>query len=85
MTTTDNGLMSDNGTFSPIMYSNRGQVIQHDLRHALFTLRTGIALLEQVRDEPDKFAEVKQLLDQEVATASRLVDELLGRPNVLAD
>jgi signal transduction histidine kinase len=79
----DSGTMSDNGTYPA--YSDREQVIQHDLRHALFTLRTGIALLEQVREDPEKFSEVKHLLDHEIANASDLVNELLRRPDLLPD
>lgn len=63
-------------------YSDRRQCLPHDLRHALFTLRTGIALLGQVREDPEKFAEVQQLLENEVGTASELVNELLGRPDL---
>jgi hypothetical protein len=63
---------------SPVSHTDPRQVIQHDLRHALFTLRTGIALLEQVREDPEKFAEIHQLLQQELTTTSRLIDEVLS-------
>lgn len=74
--------ISGNGSTSCL--SDRRQA-NHDLRHALFTLRTGIALLGQVREDPDKFAEVQQLLHHEVKAASDLVEELLVRPDRTTD
>jgi hypothetical protein len=83
------GIMSNNGNSTLYNGSSswgldRRRCLQHDLRHALFTLRTGIALLGQVRDDPERTAELQQLLEHEVATASTLVDELLQRPDLTA-
>jgi hypothetical protein len=79
--------MNDNGNTtlyngSPSWGLDRRRCLQHDLRHALFTLRTGIALLGQVREDPERFAELQQLLEHEVGTASTLIDELMGRPDL---
>lgn len=71
--------MSNNGRLSG--YVDRRQALQHDLRHALFTLRTGISLLGQVRDDPARFSDVQQLLERELGTASGLIEELLSRPD----
>lgn len=68
--------MSVNGSFPQQV--DRRQIVHHDLRHALFTLRTGITLLEQVREDPAKFAEIHRLLQQELTTAAGLIDEVLA-------
>lgn len=51
--------------------------LAHDLRHALFALRTGIDLLPQVRGDAQETAEIHALLKQEIANASKIAEQLL--------
>lgn len=51
--------------------------IRHDVRHSLYVLDLAMNVLEGARTDPQRFAEVIQMVRKEQATIETLVDRLL--------
>ena len=57
--------------------NDRVRQLSHDLRHCLYTIRTGIELLRQTDGDAAR-VEVLSLMENDQQVASRLIDELLA-------
>ena len=58
--------------------------LRHDLRHVLYVFDLAFRLLEESRDDPQRFDEILQMLRKERQNLDELLDELLqaagGKP-----
>ena len=62
---------------------DRVRQLSHDLRHCLYTVRTGTQLLRQSLGASDGACQILTLMEDDQDRAAQLVDELLalvGRP-----
>ena len=57
---------------------DRVRQLSHDLRHCLYTVRTGTQLLRQSLGQSDGASQILTLMEDDQDRAAELVDELLA-------